>query len=722
MRLPRRTTGLLLFILLAGMFASLARVHAQSVNSRPATAQLQLAAGDVLELFAMNADPAAGEDWVLTRAGEFVEAGRERIFRTRLTQEGPYLLDAQVRRPDRLWRMQMELTVLPPRGNEFTESPSGRAEQIVTTNPPIAGSAVHIPSESPVLSLTPAPGLTGSIAVDLDPGIDTDGDGDPRNDNDLADTLFSTEHNTIHLWFTEPGEVKALRLSTFTDDGTLLTQDIALAGGAAAVPAGAVTTTEGAGGVVRFSFGAVGTIDPATVVYSWDFGDGTQSLVEEPAHQYTTNGTYDIAVTVRDLATARVLAQGGTTVTVTTATGTAGASSAAASSVAAAPSGSGVGSFLWTLFKIAIVLLVCIALGAAGVRLAMRFLHREGRLQKALEQAEGKLLKTDAGSAATPEIAPATMRLKRPETTTERPTAPAEIIDQAPVSTTTQSPPPPPAMTEPLPPTPPPLPPPATAPTETSPPMEAPTPSWLQTPATPPPPLPSDTAPPETPPGAPATPASGQPVLSEDDLLPTWLRDEEVKEVKDVGEVGEVAEAPAPTMPDPSPPPSPAPTPSTVVPAPEPPPPPMEMTPQQPSSAMTPVPEPTMTAPASAPASPATTSTTVSPDDQARLERERDRKRRKRQRYRENLKKRNAAEQTTKILEGASETGQGGSPLPSSSPTPVPQDIPPAETPIAPTPVPEPEDKVTFMIKAEGVEKLNEENGNTSANGMKSAA
>jgi len=57
-------------------------------------------------------------------------------------------------------------------------------------------------------------------------------------------------------------------------------------------------TTIVAGGSVRFSDTSTGGNLP--LAYRWDFGDGTFSTEQNPSHQYTTNGTYNVTLTVTD--------------------------------------------------------------------------------------------------------------------------------------------------------------------------------------------------------------------------------------------------------------------------------------------------------------------------------------------------------------------------------------------------------------------------------------
>src|SRR4051812_13785126 len=57
--------------------------------------RLQVQTGNILEFLGENSSSDAAFSWVLSHNGTFVEAGRERIFRTRLTEDGNYTLDAE---------------------------------------------------------------------------------------------------------------------------------------------------------------------------------------------------------------------------------------------------------------------------------------------------------------------------------------------------------------------------------------------------------------------------------------------------------------------------------------------------------------------------------------------------------------------------------------------------------------------------------------------------
>jgi glucose/arabinose dehydrogenase len=53
---------------------------------------------------------------------------------------------------------------------------------------------------------------------------------------------------------------------------------------------------------LNVQFSSAGTTDPDgdTVTYDWNFGDGTSSTAPNPVHQFTTNGKFNVVLTVKD--------------------------------------------------------------------------------------------------------------------------------------------------------------------------------------------------------------------------------------------------------------------------------------------------------------------------------------------------------------------------------------------------------------------------------------
>ena len=737
------------------------KLNAQGDAGTIAHGERKIAAGDVFEIFGVDGGEAGQFDWILTTDGSFVEASRETMFRTRLLREGTYILDGQFTVVVGTRRLHLTIDVGAPRTALPPDTPDMPEGQIVALDAPQLNETVRLHTESPIMGLTPSSAFTSPIAGDLDAGRDADGDGHPDNDNDLGDTLFATEHNPLLLWFASPAAHATIALSTDADDGTPVQQRVTVdvGAGAATPTSGSIDVGEEEEGTVSFAFPLDEGIDPATVLYQWYFGDGWQSLEDAPLHQYTRNDLYDVTVIVRELSTGQIIAQGETVVDVANApvivgsvSSSASASSTASSSTPQQPSGGG--SFFW-LFKILAVLLASAALGAGGVWGFRKFLHREGALQKALEAAESKFLKpVGAGDTLSTTDAPAALQLKRPAAT---PSAPIDV----------------PAPSEP-------------APKNDAPPAStaqslapAPAPAWLQkgletaasssTTQEPPPPLPALIAP-ETPaqpfPPEPSSvtedPASAQPApLTEDDLLPPWLKEEgengtprrdseqapetaigpegpsrsepegssepkagpereetkgtEVGEVKEVGDVKEIPTSPQLSAVAPA-------TPATLLPQP-----PSTVTAVSESVAQAPVQDaaPTEDIPVPDISVASTTPAPSASQDAEWLERERERKRRKRQRYRENVKKRKEESGKLKVEDGKNfpvsvqsayasqdagsknhDVASGVPAMPTASNKPLVMDIPPANPTLkTPAPAPAPEDSVAFVIKAEGVEE-----------------
>lgn len=665
MRLRRSTNnGLILLSLLIAMLPSRVGADDDSVAA-VSSGSRSVVAGDVFEILGVGAEPGAKFDWVLTADGSFVEAGREKEFRTRFTREGDYTLDGQITDASGIRRLHLSIAVTAPLEEQPMDEERGSEASgldIVSIDALHSENIVRLHPESRLLTMTPSTAFSGPISGDLFAGRDSDGDGDPGNDDDLGDTLFSIEHNPLQLWFASSETDYAMVLGTEGDDGIPIRQYIAVITGSSPIPAEGIDAGEERHGTVSFSFRPDDVVNPAAVVKQWRFGDGWQSMEDNPIHTYINNGRYDVTVTVREMTTGHVLAGGEGTVDITDAPAAATGVAPPSASASSAPSSpkiqqsSGGASFFWTLAKILGVLLAAAALGAGSVWGLKKIPRREGALQKVLEAAESKLLTPVGNAKETSSDEPAAMQLKRPDTSLQS-DAGSQMIEEIPASDKT-----------------------ASAAAIPSAPSNAPAPAWLQKglnqdgnrqhdsqsapdfaqvePDAPqsvraapeaqmPPALQGDvfaSEPLQAEPPSAAPAAEREPTTGEDDLLPPWLKEPEP----------ELPHAPSHA---PSPPPPPA----------------ASVSVSTPSLLQAPSP---------------------GANDQERLDRERERKRRKRQRYRENVKKRK-------------DSGPGPN-APAPSPKPVAKDIPPAQQIAAQTPVSS-DDKVAFMIKAEGLENKNQQ-------------
>ena len=110
-RLALALTGLIVLVLGLSFRASNAQEFAVQNEQL-----LTMEAGTVFEILAVPDEADAQVSWVLTEERQFVEAGRDRIFRTRFAKTGNYILDAGVYSPTQKTgiRKTLRITVTTP--------------------------------------------------------------------------------------------------------------------------------------------------------------------------------------------------------------------------------------------------------------------------------------------------------------------------------------------------------------------------------------------------------------------------------------------------------------------------------------------------------------------------------------------------------------------------------------------------------------------------------
>ena len=768
----RSITGCLTLVLLMGMSVMttgpLPFVLAQDISeTQTAPETIELKTGEVFEIVAIaddGTDPSFS--WVLTQGQEFLEAGPSRIFRFRPTDLGDYTLEGAVYLQSQSVRIRKTITlhVIDRVPGDVPEAPAG----FLQTSPSVQNGNISLARNRDILTLIPGRDTQGDMRLDLNTNEDTNGDGDPSNDADTTDTLFTREGNALRVWFATTRE-RRMRVADDTHATPLTVRktsaDAVNAQPTEQAPRGQITTLIIDGNFVRFMY-PVDT-DANNLVYVWDFGDGAQSLLHTPSHTYTRTGMFTVRVEVRALRDGQVLSQGQSTVTIST-LGTTEAGSSSSSQAAEpepepepepAPSASGGSGSLGLILRILALGLGAIAIGAVLTWLGSKVIHRGRRLQKSLEDAEAKLLGKDAPSESI-DVPPPPLELKRadaePAASTatepdfaleipkdEEPALPQNDVApvQPPATDAASSVTPPPqdfvdttnapswlkqglvaqadATTSP-----------AAAPAEPAP-EPAPAPMPEPVPASTPEPVPPEPAPVPKP-VAPAPAAQPEP---QPEPMPAPIAEptpvpmpEPVAPIEPAPtpepEPAPIAE-PAPALapaPMPAPEPAPVDTPAAPAPAHEELPP--WLRPEATAQTVPEIPAATAQEPAPEPLPQVTAAPATTDAERERAEKERERKRRKRQRYRENLKKRKEAAPaqsatptpTPPIPEQPVSEPATQPPMPESAPDPIPSTAPtsapepapaPATTaPIEPAP-PAPAaspDDVAFMIRAESAE------------------
>ncbi|MEK7591445.1 MAG: PKD domain-containing protein [Patescibacteria group bacterium] len=454
--------------------------------------ELTMEAGTVFEILAVTGKSTTQVSWVLTENRDFVEASRTPLFRIRLTKPGNYSLDAGTFDPDtgESVRKPIRLKVVPPQSAAAAEptapDPTG---PLVESVPPLDKNVILLTTD--ILKMTGRfPGQP--LALDLDAETDGNGDGDHTNDQETARTFFESDGTTLHMWFSA---AKKKRIIALNAPGRATEQITVLERGTVLRPV--LQATPGGNGTARFSVQWGENAPTGPLLHHWYFGDGAESLLENPEHSYARNDTYVVRLQIRNLESGEITTEAETSVEIRNA-GTVTPDPHPETPAEEEPTEpAGENGTLWTILTYLMGLLIAVAIGLGIVYLIARFRRGGGLgLQKKLEQIESSIVRKDAPIKSVTDIAPP-MELKRSErqdSTEEKMPAPPKLAEKPP------APPPPPPET----------------------------PAWLKkgleksgdtekkTPTLPPPP-PASTAPktPALPPLAPIpTPASPKPILA----------------------------------------------------------------------------------------------------------------------------------------------------------------------------------------------------------------
>lgn len=566
-------SGVLPLAILVGVAVQYGTMSAQLIN--PAEESLTITPGTVYEIFAVSDIPDAQVSWVLTQDRNFVEAGRNPVFRTRLTVPGNYTLDGGVFSPTQNVRMRKTVQIIVkaadpsavPQGTGGLLPPTAQV-QLVKTNPPLLGTDVIITGDS-LLTLSPL--RTGApLDLDIDAERDANADGNPANDPDGQTTYFRTYGTPLYLWFATPREKRLLQVSAQQPNAPIVTQVITVLSGSRAVESNEIMVENKDNGEAAFSVRFRGGQPPSEpILYHWYFGDNTESLLEAPTHRFERNDTYTVRVTVTNLISGLQMFEVIKDITVANVTQiptqTGGTLPPPPDPVDETDSG-GLSGWFFFILKILLALLLAAGLGALIVYVYGK-LRNSGGLQKKLEEVEKTLIKKNPKDVIDVPAAP--MELKRTEKETAAPSsapAPKPKAEAAPQRPSTPAPQPPPS--------------------------EAPAPAWLKkgleeakkvesfpaTPATtaaapapkpvapPAPQSPSSPVPTEASAkmGAPQAPIAAPKESPKTNDLPPWLRDAPVTQTST--KTAAEASPPPATKPVPAPVPPPAPTPKIPTP------------------------------------------------------------------------------------------------------------------------------------------------------------
>ncbi len=396
------------------------------------TSTLQFAAGETLEIGTDIGGAASDFSWILTKDQKFQSAQRTRFFQTRLAEPGTYVLDVTIQNSDQTTQgsqyQTFTLIVTEPTGTmAFHGDTTQPLSAILKTNPPSINGITYIGSEGGILTIDPSEskGQISTYHIDLDTSVDTDGDGNAANDTDNRGTLSEQSGTPLSIFMQAKNQQRVVGLSVSdAATGETTTSSVSIVFGPP--PAGTVTTAiisdpnspilmQREGSTVHFSAQLnEQEIQGKELLYEWNFGDRSKSLLFAPTHTYQDAGTYSISLRIRDIRSAEVIYEGAQAITIDTVPAIhSSASSSTASSVASESEDQSSLSVKAILYVVLIVLfLLGLAIGLYALLMWIKRKTTTG-LQKTLEKMEGTILNKDA--VLSEDTKPAVLQLKKTE-------------------------------------------------------------------------------------------------------------------------------------------------------------------------------------------------------------------------------------------------------------------------------------------------------------------
>ena len=379
-------------------------------SAQGATETITSPLGSVFEILAETHMTDAQYGWILTKNQEFLGAERTKTFRTRFADPGTYLLNAEVSGSDPANPLRERRTISIVVSDAASPPAHGTgtlADTLVIADPPLDRfNRIVLSRMRSVVTFRPARESPSTFLIDLDTLRDSNGDGDPTNDNDAPDTFFSSHGDPLAVWFSSPILERSVRVTAQLPDGSMHSQDLRVVHEDVAsredqqlLKAIEIVSTPTGSGSVQLKVTYPKGAPQSPVLIHWEFGDGGQSLLDEPEHLYPANGNYTVTVSVRDLTTGRVIESGSTLITIGSFPVTGSGSSAGTVTGNGETNG---GFSFGLLFRILGVGALSLLAGFIVIFLISKLSRKGSSLASTLAAAEEKL----TGAAPTDVIAP----------------------------------------------------------------------------------------------------------------------------------------------------------------------------------------------------------------------------------------------------------------------------------------------------------------------------
>ena len=390
--------GFVLAALLVLPLGIASSVRAQEITSIQET--LALRPGSIFEIYA-ESTPSAAVNWVLSKGRTFEQAKRSVLFSMRPTEIAEYFLNGEVVEKEEgsvrtIFRIQTSNDA-PLITQSTKETP-----QIVKTSPALnAEGSIQLEGGERLIRLDIIHADIEQHAMDINIAEDLNGDGDTYNDNILANSIFAQGRGSLHIWLKPTLEKQTMLIAARLKNGALITQQIdvvsqlyvqkALREAQEQRAKTGLTVEPRGDGTYAFAVRTGSGLIAVPALYYWNFGDGTQSLLDEPTHTFPTEQTYNVQVRITDARSGAKLLELEKEVSVKN-SDKAPTTDAGKNDGKQKPEGDtkAGGSLMKTILKALVVLAVSLGIGMLVVFVVSKL--KGMNLQKSLEAAEKKLV------------------------------------------------------------------------------------------------------------------------------------------------------------------------------------------------------------------------------------------------------------------------------------------------------------------------------------------
>ena len=280
-----------------------------------------------------------------------------------------------------------------------------------------------------VVRITPLRSDVTVLAIDLHTLLDSSGDGDPKNDDDTRNTLLREDRNPLHVWFTGAPK-RDIRIGALFENGSTYFQSIDIYRDPTprdtlpeapeeeeneeetetqepfSLGNDQIVVLRSDNGTLQFELQMEEDVPEKPILLQWDFGDGTQSLLDQPIHTFHEGGTYTVSVQMRDLHTGRVIREARDDIVVNRLREDPAEREEEPPLEKDEPretkkeTSSG-GNILWTIIKVLLIFIITAGVGGLIAFIVFKMKSSDFSMEKTLEDAE-KSIVGEPGTEAPP--------------------------------------------------------------------------------------------------------------------------------------------------------------------------------------------------------------------------------------------------------------------------------------------------------------------------------